>query len=323
MGLTYSPEALDAMHAQLPLKPLMNGESASCQSAREDEDFADVVACSAAAWAPANARVWDAGAFAWSGYDYRGETSWPNVVSFYGALDLCGFGKGGVTDFYSTWWGAAAGWPSAATAVAASPAWGPPPSGSATVTITAQAALPGGALELAVNGLRTGARQAISHLGAAVWRGIAYSPGNYTITSFDASGAAVGSFTSRSPGAAVALRAVVDWPGRGAGGALVAGARDAALVAVSVVDAGGEVVRSGAAASANLSFAVSGPGELLGLGNGAHDNHEPGQGGSWVLAYGGRARAMLRSASAASGQALTLTVSAEGLAPASVQLGVV
>jgi hypothetical protein len=93
MGLTYDPGSLDKMHAELPTKPLLNGESASCQSDRGDDDTSGVIACSQASWSPADSRLWDAGAFVWSGFDYRGETGWPNVVSFYGLLDLCLFDK--------------------------------------------------------------------------------------------------------------------------------------------------------------------------------------------------------------------------------------
>lgn len=71
MGLTYDQGDLDKMHAERPLIPLMNGESASCQSDMVSADSSAVVACSQASWAPAAARLWDAGAFVWSGFDYR------------------------------------------------------------------------------------------------------------------------------------------------------------------------------------------------------------------------------------------------------------
>ena len=111
MGLTYDYGSLAKMHAGRPTAPLLNGESASCQSDRADFDASGVIGCSRDSWATADAQVWDMGAFVWSGHDYRGECGgWPNTVSFYGVLDLCGFDKG-VAGWYKVFWGAAAGWP--------------------------------------------------------------------------------------------------------------------------------------------------------------------------------------------------------------------
>jgi beta-galactosidase len=236
-------------------------------------------------------------------------------VSFYGVIDLCGFDKP-VGDWYRVWWGLAAGWPDAMARVLASPPWAAPQGGGQTVKITALAAA--ASVQLSVNGVAVGAPVAMAHNGLVSWS-VPFSPGNYSVASFDAAGAQLGSFVSHSPGPAAALRAVVDWPGSGAGGALLAGRRDAALVAVTVVDANGIVVRS---ARPLLSFAVSGPGELLGLGNGQHDNHIPGQGVASMPAYNGHARAILRG-TAASGEPVQLVVTADGLASATVDIDVV
>jgi hypothetical protein len=151
---------------------------------------------------------------------------------------------------------------------------------------------------------------------------VPYVHGNYTVTSFDANGAVLGSFTSVSPGAASALRAQVVWPGSGVGGSLRADRRDAALVSIAVVDAAGTVVRG---ARANVTFTVSGPGELLGLGNGDHMNHVPGQGTTHLATYDGLALAILRGAKPSTSVVapLSLTVSADGLTSATVDINVV
>ena len=101
-------------------------------------------------------------------------------------------------------------------------------------------------------------------------RSVPYAAGNYTVVSFDKTGSKLGSFTSSSPGSATSLRAKVEWPGSARGGALHADRRDAAVVSVAVVDAVGTVVRG---ARTNVTFTVTGPGELLGVGNGDHMNH--------------------------------------------------
>jgi beta-galactosidase len=315
MGLTYDPGSLDKMHAERPSAPLLNGESASCQSSRGDEDASGVVGCSRDSWAPADARVWDAGAFVWAGFDYRGETGWPSVVSYYGLLDLCGFDKP-VAQWYAAWWGAAAGWPSSAAYVAAWPPW----EGSAGGTVRITAVAPAASLQLAVNGVNVGGAVPVPHLGYATWS-VPFSAGNYTVTSLDAAGVQVGVFVAITPGPAAALRVTMDWGGSGAGGALVGDQRDAALVAVAVVDASGALVPSG---QANVLFEMTGPGELLGLGNGDHQNHSPGQGITSLPTYRGLARAILRG-TAPTGAPLKLRVSADadGLSAAEVELMVV
>jgi beta-galactosidase len=322
MGLTYDYASLPKMHQLRPSAPLLNGESASCQSDRGSpaeggSDVADAMACSQASWATADASAWDAGAFVWSGFDYRGETGWPSVVCYYGVLDLCGFDKG-VADWYRVWWGLAAGWPGARSQVLAPTPWVADKAG-APVKVTAVAA--GASVQLSVNGAVVGERQPLPRLGSVTFPAVPFAAGNYTVTSFDDSGAPLGSFTAVTPGQPAALRAVVDWPGSAPGGALAAGRRDAALVAVSVVDAAGVVVR-GAAGAVSVSFSVDGPGELLGLGNGDHTNHLPGQGVSVMPTYDGLMRAILRG-TVANGTPLRLTATADGLAPATVEVQVV
>lgn len=316
MALTYDYGNLINMRKGRPGVAVLNGESSSCQSDQGDEEASGVIACSRDAWATADENAWDAGAFVWSGFDYRGECGgWPNTVSFYGVLDICGFDKP-VADWYKVWWGAAAGWPSTSSTVLASPPWAQPGAGS-QVKISAMANA--ASVQLFVNGVSAGAPVAMAHNGLVSWS-VPFAAGNYTILSFDEHGAVLGSFVSRTPGPPAALRAVVDWPGSGPGGALLAGRRDTALVAVTVVDADGLVVRG---AAPTITFAVSGPGELLGLGNGKHDSHVPGQGVSALPAYTGRARAVLRSGAAATGQPLQLVVSADGLSSAAVDIDVV
>ena len=59
-------------------------------------------------WTFYDAREWLAGGFAWTGFDYRGETTpykWPCISSHFGILDTCGFAKD-TAFYYKTWWGA-------------------------------------------------------------------------------------------------------------------------------------------------------------------------------------------------------------------------
>ncbi|HEY5039566.1 MAG TPA: glycoside hydrolase family 2 TIM barrel-domain containing protein, partial [bacterium] len=60
-----------------------------------------------AAWRPIADRPWMAGAFLWTGFDYRGEPTpynWPCINSHFGILDMCGFPKDNFY-YYQAWWG--------------------------------------------------------------------------------------------------------------------------------------------------------------------------------------------------------------------------
>ncbi|RYY61644.1 MAG: glycoside hydrolase family 2 protein [Chitinophagaceae bacterium] len=51
-------------------------------------------------------RPWLAGMFIWTGFDYRGEPTpygWPSVTSYFGMMDLCGFPKDNVY-YLKSWW---------------------------------------------------------------------------------------------------------------------------------------------------------------------------------------------------------------------------
>ena len=95
------------------------------------------------------------------------------------------------------WWGAAAGWPSAATRVAASPSWATPPGGAgAHVKITAVAAA--ASVQLAVNGAPVGARVPVSRLGSTSWT-VPFAPGAYTVSSTARTHAPQDSFVVAAP----------------------------------------------------------------------------------------------------------------------------
>lgn len=57
-------------------------------------------------WKFFDAREWLAGAFVWTGFDYRGEPtpySWPCINSHFGIMDVCGFPKTNYY-YYKSWW---------------------------------------------------------------------------------------------------------------------------------------------------------------------------------------------------------------------------
>jgi len=73
---------------------------------------------------------------------------------------------------------------------------------------------------------------------------------------------------------------------------LIADGQDTALVAVAIIDNKGNVVPT---ASNLVSFTVSGPGKLIGLGNGDPSNHQPDK-GTQRYAFKGLVRAVVQAA---------------------------
>jgi len=139
---------------------------------------------------------------------------------------------------------------------------------------------------------------------------VPYASGALTAVGYNANGYAVENVTLRTAGPAVALRLSPDR-------AVIRPDRDdLSYVTVSVVDDAGVLVPT---AAADVSFSVTGAGELAAVGTG-----DPADPSSFYqahkLTYHGQAMAILRPGSAASAGtapgSITLTATAPGLQPA-------
>ena len=89
------------------------------------------------------------------------------------------------------------------------------------------------------------------------------------------------------------IMAYLDVPNEetGTGFALLLNGQDSGLVSAAILDSNGRVVHS---SSHNVTFSiVSGPGRIIGVGNGNPACHEPNQ-VSWRSAYHGLARAIVQ-----------------------------
>jgi len=110
-------------HAEHPTQPMWGSEEAStlcsrgqyrCDRERSYMSDTDTPTNALYSWAMTaehwvkaySSRPWIAGAFAWTGFDYRGETGpyhWPAVIGHFGMMDLCGFPKNNYY-YYRAWW---------------------------------------------------------------------------------------------------------------------------------------------------------------------------------------------------------------------------
>lgn len=120
VGINYNELWYDAFRAQFPQKPVCASETVSAYAVRgvytSDQD-AHLLNCydrEKSAWGAHVRNMWRdidsrpymAGTFAWTGFDYRGEPSpyqWPSVASFFGAWDSCGYEKGLAYIYQALW----------------------------------------------------------------------------------------------------------------------------------------------------------------------------------------------------------------------------
>ena len=114
VGFNYQMQSYDRFHKENPTMKLTSSEDVSAFQVRGEyktdkaKNIMDAYDSERAIWGATHRNAWKAiaerpflaGAFVWTGFDYRGEPSpftWPSASSFFGAMDLCGFPK---TAFY-------------------------------------------------------------------------------------------------------------------------------------------------------------------------------------------------------------------------------
>ena len=212
----------------------------------------------------------------------------------YGSFDLAGFAKPAAS-WYRAWW----------LAHVAEGDKSRPPIGNATTVVkivhdwnlpappivSVYSNLP--AVELFLNGVSLGKQR----MGWANWTqwAPAFVPGNLTAIGYDAAGAAVARDTSLTVGTPATIQLSLDAPSvlTGTGEAILLDGQDAALVRATVVDADGNMV----AASNHIRVdfkVVSGPGRVIGVGNGDPTSHERNK-ASTRMVYNGLVRAVVQA----------------------------
>ena len=321
-----SGSKFDSFHQLFPEKPLIGSECCSCRSQR-GEDFADSskptfgsfnADCNQGQTGTQLNRDFVAGCMVWTLFDYYGESSpyfWPMVSSSFGSIDLAGFAKPSAY-WYRAWWYYRAksnttynGFdvpidPPSLVDPYASPteenseegymihivqSW-EPVEGKTNRTI--QAYTNAEMAELVVNDKSLG-KVAVDWQGWAEWSGVAFSAGKITANALDSQNHVKASHTVETAGPAAKVVAMIDVPSNttGTGSMLVLNGQDAGMISAAIVDAEGRVVPS---SSANVTFRVmSGPGRIIGVGNGDPSCHEPNQ-VTWRSAYHGLARAIVQ-----------------------------
>lgn len=251
--------AFDAYHADHPGVPVWGSEEASSLATRgqlvgygsHKQLMADVdpVAGNLSGWAygakewttRVATRPWYAGAFVWTGFDYRGECHWPAVICNFGVLDFCGFDKN-LTWYYRARWtdqDVLQVYPNANA-----------PTTNFWVNTNCDR------VELFVNGRSVGMRERLADDYSMEF------PVDFRSGVVEARGVRNGrevGFLMKTSGRVSRIVAVADRT------ALTADGRDATVVNFQAVDAEGNEVSD---CCARIYFKVSGAGRILGVGNG-------------------------------------------------------
>ena len=279
MGFNYlSHGDMDKYHATFPTKPSVGTEDGSTVTARgvyvtdrakgllsaydvNKLDWSLLAGESVPYYA---ARPYVAGQFQWTGFDYRGEPTpfwWPNTVSHFGILDLCGFPKDNFY-YYRAWW-------KAGPSIHLFPHWNWRGKEGQPIDVWVHGNVD--EVELFLNGASLG-RKPMPRFGHLEWK-VPYAPGTLVAKGYVA-GKATLTDAVETTGEPAVVTLAADKP------TLKADGEDLAVIAVGATDAQGRAV---ATAGSTVTFEVTGPGRILGVGNGDPVSHEPDQavGGVW------------------------------------------
>jgi beta-galactosidase len=311
-GYNYADPAAEAFHKANPKVPVMGTEQVSAVGTRGiykmdvergyvqsyDPYTTSGRASAEGWWSFCDARPWLAGGFVWTGFDYRGEPSpygWPNTASQYGIIDLCGFPKDSFY-YYQAWW-------TAKPVLHLFPHWNWPGLEGQEIAVWVYTNLD--RVELFLNGESLGAKDVkrASHLA---WN-VKYAPGAIEARGFKGGQLAM-TAKRETTGPAAQLAISADRAEMAADG------EDAVSISVEVRDAQG---RYAPLADNAVAFEISGPGRVIGVGNGDPTSHESDKGSS-RKAFNGLCAAIVQSTKSAGEIAVTAT--SPGLAPASVRV---
>jgi beta-galactosidase len=312
-GFNYGTGArMDQFRARFPRLPAMGTEVASTVSTRGiyandkekgyvsayDLNFPPWAATAETWWTTYAARPWLAGGFVWTGFDYRGEPTpykWPCTSSHFGIMDTCGFPKDNFY-YYQAWWGDR-------PVLHLFPHWNWAGKEGQDIDVWVHSNLD--RVELFLNGRSLGsqAMQRNSHLA---WK-VPYAPGSIEARGFK-DNAQVLVATRETTGAPAAI---VVRPDRAS---IHADGEDVTVLEVQVVDAAGRIVPT---ADNQVTFAVSGEGRLLGVGNGDPSSHEADK-GSVRRAFNGLCCAIIQSSK--SPGSIQVVASASGLRSATLAI---
>jgi beta-galactosidase len=262
IGFNYGLDRPDGYHKANPTRPIYGSETSSAISTRgvyttdrlrnTVNAYDSVVPWGETAenwWTFYATREWEAGGFAWTGFDYRGEPTpygWPSINSQFGIIDMCGFPKD-TFYYYKAWW-------RNEPSLHLFPHWNFEGKEGNEIPVWVYTNVD--EVELFVNGKSQG-KQKVPHLGHVQWK-VRYEPGSIEARGYKGGKVAL-TEKRETTGPAAAIRLTADRMEVNADG------EDLAFVTVEVLDKEGRAVPT---ADNLIRFNVSGAGKLIGVGNG-------------------------------------------------------
>jgi beta-galactosidase len=303
IGVNYHARDYDGIHQANPRRPMFGSEAANNKMTRGQyvgDRAHGWVSCynlSDKGWVPVITRPFIAGSYTWTGFDYKGEPNpygWPDVSNNTGLMDSCGFPKDKYYYFEACW--------SDRPMVHLMPDrwnW----LGQEGQAIRVIAFSNARQVELFLNGRSLGIKTMPpnEHLE---WE-VSYQPGRLSAKGYT-NGKVVAAETLETTGVPARILLSSDRK------ALQADGEDAEVVAVSIVDGRGRVVRT---ADNHVSFQLTGRGRILGVGNGNPSDHDPDKAHE-RNAFNGHCMAIIQAGAAP--EVLRLTATSPGLKPASL-----
>ena len=312
MGYNYADPQAEAWHKNNPTVAIVGTENVSAVGTRGQyvtdrakgtvssyDPYTTTGRASAEGWWRfVSARPYISGGFVWTGFDYRGEPSpyqWPNISSQYGVIDTCGFPKD-TFYYYQSWW-------TPKPVLHLFPHWNWPGLEGQEIAVWVHSNLD--RVELFLNGQSLGAKdmQKDQHLA---WL-VKYAPGTIEARGYK-EGKQVLTAKRETTGAPARLVLRADRT------EIKADGEDVAICTVEVQDAQGRIVPI---TENDVAFKVTGPGEIIGTGNGDPTNHQPDPGPN-RKAFAGLCMAIVQSGKAAG--TLRVEATSPGLPAASAAI---
>ena len=209
-------------------------------------------------WKFYDERPFLSGLFFWTGFDYRGEAnplSWPAVNSEFGIVDLCGFPKD-IFYYLKSWWGTT-------PVMHIMPHWNWKGREGKNVKVTIYSNAE--EVELVLKNKSLGKKK-MEKNGHLEWN-VAYQPGTLIANGFSKGKLIVSEKieTTDAPTKVILTSERVE---------LNADGEDVAVITVQMKDNKNHVVPT---ANNEITFILSGPGKISGVGNGDPASHEPEQ----------------------------------------------
>ena len=262
IGFNYGQDRPGPFHKKYPKRPLYGSETSSAISTRGEyatdplrntvSSYDGVVPWGETPegwWKFYGTRDWEAGGFAWTGFDYRGEPTpygWPSINSQFGIVDMCGFPKD-YFYYYKAWW-------RKEPALHLFPHWNWHGREGDEIPVWAYSNLD--EVELFLNGKSLGT-QKVPRLGHLEWK-VRYEPGVIEARG-SKDGKVVLTQKCETTGPAASIRLTADRTEINADG------EDIVVIKVEGLDREGRPVPT---ANNKIGFKVSGAGALIGVGNG-------------------------------------------------------